>query len=83
MINKERPYSRPDRVADSIKSILGEIFINKLFIEQNGIITITNVSVSRDLRYAKVFFSHIDTVLENSELEKKLNQNKSKIKYLR
>ena len=38
--------------------------------------------MSKYLRYAKLFFSHIDTGLKDSELEKKLNQNKSKIKYL-
>ena len=80
MINKERPYSRPDRVADSIKSILGEIFINKLFIEQNGIITITNVSVSRDLRYAKVFITFLTSNGESLDIIEDLEKNK---KYLR
>ena len=80
MINKERPYSRPDRVADSIKSILGEIFINKLFIEQNGIITITNVSVSRDLRYAKVFITFLTSNGESLDIIEDLDKNK---KYLR
>ena len=37
--------------------------------------------MSRDLRYAKVYFSHIDTEFSSEELEKKLNQNKSKIRY--
>ena len=37
--------------------------------------------MSRDLRYAKVFFSHIDTGLTSVELGKKLNQNKKKIRY--
>ena len=37
--------------------------------------------MSRDLRYAKIFFSHINTGLTTEELEKKLNLNKNQIRY--
>ena len=50
-------------------------------LSKKGLITITNVDMSRDLRYAKVYFSHIDTGFTSEELEKTLNQNKSKIRY--
>ena len=80
MINKERPYSRPERVADSIKSILGEIFINKLFIEKKGILTISNVSISRDLRYAKIFVTFLSSNGESLDVTEELDKNK---KYLR
>ena len=80
MINKEKPYKRTDRIADSIKSILGEIFLNKLFIEQDGIITITNVTISRDLRYAKIFITFLSSKGESINIIDELDKNK---KYLR
>ncbi len=80
MINKERPYKRTDRIADSIKSILGEIFLNKLFIEEEGILTITNVTISRDLRYAKIFITFLSSNGESKDVINELDKNK---KYLR
>ena len=80
MINKERPYKRTDRIADSIKSILGEILLNKLFIEDKGILTITNVTISRDLRYAKIFITFLSSKGESKNIIKDLDKNK---KYLR
>tara|TARA_B100001250_G_C19336679_1_gene587190 strand:+ start:153 stop:509 length:357 start_codon:yes stop_codon:yes gene_type:complete len=80
LINKERPYKRTDRIADSIKSILGEIFLNKLFIEEEGILTITNVTISRDLRYAKIFITFLSSNGESKDVINELDKNK---KYLR
>ena len=80
MINKNRPYKRTDRVADSIKSILGQIFLNKLFLNHDGLVTITNVKISRDLRYAKVFISFLSSNDQSYDILKELDKNK---KYLR
>tara|TARA_A100001035_G_scaffold226331_1_gene187357 strand:+ start:72 stop:431 length:360 start_codon:yes stop_codon:yes gene_type:complete len=80
LINKNRPYKRTDRVGDSIKSILGQIFLNKLFLNHNGLMTITNVKVSRDLRYAKVFVSYYSDDGVFFDILKELDKNK---KYLR
>ena len=80
MINKNRPYKRTDRVGDSIKSILGQIFLNKLFLNDNGLVTITKVKVSRDLRYAKVFISYYNSDDKYYDVIKELDKNK---KYLR
>ena len=81
MINKERPYKRTDRISDSIKSILGEIFLNKLFINQKGIITITNVTISRDLRYAKIFVSFLSSKGETIDIIHELDKNKKFLRY--
>ena len=37
--------------------------------------------MSKDLRYARVFFSHIESKFSSDQIERKLNQNKSKIRY--
>jgi len=74
LINKERPYKRTDRIADSIKSILGEIFLNKLFLNIDGIITITNVTISKDLRYAKIFVTFLSSDGKSIDIIKELRE---------
>ena len=77
----QRPFKRSDRLSDEVKSVIANILLKDIYISKNGLITITKVDMSRDLRYAKIFFSHIDTEFTSEELEKKLNQNKNKIRY--
>ena len=77
----QRPFKRSDRVADKVKLTISEILLKNISISNSGLITITKVNMSRDLRYAKIFFSHIDTELTTEELEKKLNLNKNRISY--
>ena len=81
MINQSRPFKRSDRVGDKVRLSISEILLKNIIISNSGLITITRVDMSRDLRYAKIFFSHIDTNLSTTDLEKKLNQNKNKIRY--
>mgnify|MGYP003956785653 FL=1 len=76
-----RPFKRSDRVSDKIRLAISEILLKNISISNSGLITITKVDVSKDLRYAKIFFSHINTGFTSEDLEKKLNQNKSKIRY--
>ena len=77
----QRPFKRSDRVSDKVRLAISEILLKNISISNSGLITVTKVSMSKDLRYAKIFFSHIDTEFSSEELEKKLNQNKSKIRY--
>jgi ribosome-binding factor A len=48
---------RKRRVSDEIKRIIGEIFIKDLPSDGSGLITVTNVRVSGDLRQAKIYLS--------------------------
>ena len=77
----QRPFKRSDRLSDEVKSVISDILLKDICISKNGLITITKVDMSRDLRYAKIFFSHIGTELTTEELEKKLNVNKNRIRY--
>ena len=43
-----------------MKSILASFFISEIYIEDAGLITITNVEVSQDLKIAKIFISFLD-----------------------
>ena len=77
----QRPFKRSDRLSEEVRLAISEVLLKNISVSKKGLITITNVDMSRDLRYAKVYFSHIDTDFSSEELEKKLNQNKSKIRY--
>ncbi len=80
MFDQQRPFNRVDRVSDKVRHVISEVLLKNPILV-TGLITITKVTMSKDLRFAKVFFSHIDTDLSSDELEKKLNQSKSKIRY--
>ena len=49
-------FKRADRVADLIKKELSEILVKQVHDPRIGIITITGVKVSDDLRSARIFF---------------------------
>ena len=55
-----RPYKRPDRVADELHHILGNLFISEVFIPEAGLLTVTQVKVTDDLKLAKVYFSFLE-----------------------
>jgi ribosome-binding factor A len=49
--------SRPDRVADQIRSELGQLLARDVHDPGLGFVTITRVHVSRDLQQARVFYT--------------------------
>jgi ribosome-binding factor A len=59
--------SRQDKVAEAIRQEASVIIHDKLKDPRLGFVTITNVEITPDLRYAKIFFS----VLGNEEAYKK------------
>ena len=52
-----REFSRKDRIADQIKREVADIVQNVLKNPNLGFITITDAECTKDLRYAKIFFS--------------------------
>ena len=77
----QRPFKRSDRLSEEVRLAVSEVLLKNINISSKGLITITNVDMSSDLRYARIYFSHIDTEFNSEEIEKKLNQNRSKIRY--
>jgi len=77
----DRPFKRSERVSDKIRIAISDVLLKNISICNKGLITVTNVVISKDLRYSKIFFTNIDTEIESSEIQKKLNQNKNKIRY--
>ena len=49
--------SRPDRIADQIRSELGQLLSRDVHDPGLGFVTITRVQVSRDLQQARVFYT--------------------------
>ena len=64
---------RMARVNAQVKRELGEQVRKKLSVEQHGLITITDVEVSKDLRTAKVFFSVIGVQNQEERAESALD----------
>jgi len=62
--------SRQDKVAEAIRQEASVIIHDKLKDPRLGFITITNVEITHDLRFAKIFFS----VLGNDEAYKNTKQ---------
>ena len=56
-MRSERPYKRTDRVANEIQYILGQVQTQFIDLSDLGFITFSTVTVSSDLKNAKVFFS--------------------------
>jgi ribosome-binding factor A len=50
-------YKRSDRVAEQIRTEIGDIVLHDLNDPSLGMITITHVTISHDLRHAKIFYS--------------------------
>jgi ribosome-binding factor A len=73
MLNRGQESRRSRKVADQIKTDLGWILQQKYKDPQRGMITITRVRLSRDLKYAKIYFSilgqDIDTRLSEKDLK--------------
>ncbi len=61
---------RVDRVASLVKEELSMIFLHKIQDPELGVITITNVKLSPDLRYAKVYISVYDKANRKALLDK-------------
>jgi len=82
-LTNQKPYKRIDRVGLQILQIIGEITTKHIDISHLGFITFTQVEVSPDLRYAKVFYSVLNSKNSESIVNKGLNNlSKAFRKYL-
>ncbi len=70
---------RIDKIENLIKEEMGLIFLLKLQHLQLGLLTITNVRVSADLKIAKIYVS----IFEKDRRDEVLEKIKSKTKFIR
>jgi ribosome-binding factor A len=61
---------RLDKVASLIKEELSLIFLHKVQDSTVGLVTVTNVKVSPDIRHAKIYLSVYDKEKRNAAFEK-------------
>ena len=73
-------YKRADRVSDLLKKEISQMLLREIKDPRIGFVTITDVKVSDDLRFASVFFSLVGGKKELEETIKGLNSASSFIK---
>jgi ribosome-binding factor A len=73
---------RPTRLAQELKSEISAIISRELPHHRLGFLTITDVQVSPDLRYARVFVSVLGSGVDKTETLVTLNKEKSFIRQL-
>jgi len=76
-----KPYKRSERMSDEIRSILGNIFIANIQIQDAGLLTVSKVEVTSDLRLAKVFISLLNSKKTSNEVIDYLKHRRKVIRY--
>ena len=66
---KIRPYSRSERYGHELKKILSEIILKEVATSEIGFVTISQVKVSRDLKYARVYVSIVKRDVTKERVE--------------
>jgi len=66
--------SRPDRVADQIRSEIGELLAREVHDPGLGFVTITRVQVSRDLQQARVFYTALGDEKSRRQTDRTLHR---------
>ncbi|MGH8610718.1 MAG: 30S ribosome-binding factor RbfA [Gammaproteobacteria bacterium] len=75
-------FQRGKRVGEQIKRELAAIIQRRAEETQWGMLTITAVALSRDLRHAKVFFTRLNTEGVAADIESALNQQSGNLRHL-
>ena len=81
MKSAHRPYARSERVGDEMRNILANIFISKIHIAEAGLLTVTNVKVTDDLKIAKIYISFLKNKIMVDGLMKVLKERNKIIRY--
>ena len=74
-------FKRSDRVSQEIKDIVSAILTNIILLKDSGLITITKVKTSNNLRFSKIYISFIGNKIEPPELVNQMNQNINEYRY--
>jgi len=74
-------FKRSDRVSQEIKDIVSGILIDVIKVEGSGLVTITNVKTSHNLRFSKIYISFIGNTIEVTELVNTMNHNINEYRY--
>ena len=75
MILNTHSFKRSDRVSQQIKDIISTLFTSKVSIKGSGLITITRVKTSDNLRFSRIYLSFLDNKIEANQLIDLMNSN--------
>lgn len=73
---------RPERVQEALRQEISKIVLDEIKDPRLGFITITKVELTKDLRYAKIYFSVLGEMKEKNLALKGLNSAKGYIRTL-
>ena len=76
-----KEFGRNHRVAKLIKEELATLIQEKFPLKQYGLVTLTNVDVSPDLKNSTIYFTSLNNKKANSEITIELNQNAGHFRY--
>ena len=76
-----KEFGRNLRVAKLIKEELATLIQEKIPLKQYGLVTLTNVDVSPDLKNSTIYFTSLNNKKANSEITIELNQNAGHFRY--
>jgi len=77
---KVRQFRRSDRVSEQILRDVSEFVMAELADDIPGMVTFTHVKLSKDLRYATVFYSYLDKEQNYSRIQAYLESKKGMIR---
>ena len=73
-MNSNKPFNRVDRVEKQVLDVLSGILAKNIDLTYLGFVTLTNVTMSADLKHAKVFYSILNPILTDDELNVEINR---------
>tara|TARA_Y100000588_G_C13855264_1_gene753745 strand:- start:109 stop:459 length:351 start_codon:yes stop_codon:yes gene_type:complete len=78
---KSIQFKRSDRVSHQIKEIISEIFTTKASIDGAGLITVTNVKTTDNLRFSRIYISFVGNNIEPHIIIDQMNYNIREYRY--
>jgi ribosome-binding factor A len=72
-----REFKRSDRVSDAIQRLLGQVIPREIRDPRIGMVNINDVTVTRDMAYAKVYITFVGAETEAESLEAAAVLNKA------
>ncbi len=71
---------RTERVANLIREVIGEMFLREIDTSSCGLLTVTEVIMTPDLRLAKVYISHFNSGKKNEEIMQFLDEHNKAVR---
>tara|TARA_Y100001970_G_C14095567_1_gene782473 strand:+ start:591 stop:944 length:354 start_codon:yes stop_codon:yes gene_type:complete len=74
-------FKRSDRVNHEIKDIISNVLTSVVNVEGSGLITVTEVKTSQNLRFSKIYISFMNNELDKEEIVLSMNRNIKEYRY--